>query len=207
MTSSESATSQTIDRPPHPDADDHPLRFADKDRNINSLPYLETQNETSDNGCDRILQKENQNNKKTYARILTSSAKTPSVNDSERNTDHNVWISKEHYSEEKKSHFTGYTFVRGKHRTKPIVLANIKARGTIFEEVKTDIMKWCEERNVSISGIFLLAHHSERKFPTFVIRANIDSDDYEKTQNAAFWPETISVREWIVCNDRNTETE
>lgn len=29
----------------------------------------------------------------------------------------------------------------------------------------------------------------------------------KKTQNAVFLPETISVREWIVCNDRNTGKE
>lgn len=29
----------------------------------------------------------------------------------------------------------------------------------------------------------------------------------KKPQNAVFLPETISVREWIVCNDRNTGKE
>lgn len=105
MTSSESATPQTIDRPPHPDANDNPLRHADNPRNTKSTPYLETQNETADNGCDRILQKENQNNKKTFASILTSSEISPSDEDSERNTDHSVWISKEHYQEGKEISF------------------------------------------------------------------------------------------------------
>lgn len=99
-----------------------------------------------------------------------------------------MWILKENYNKEKKSHFTGYTFVCGTHR---IVLGNIKARGTTFEEVKTDIMKWYEDGNVSISGIFLLAHHSERKSPKFDKRAKIDFAEYEKAQNTAFWPENI----------------
>lgn len=142
-------------------------------------------------GCDRIIQKENQNNSKAYASILLSSEKSPSDEYSKRNAEHNVWILKENYSKEKKSHFKGYTFVCGTHRTKRIVLAKIKARGTTFEEVKTDIMKWYEDGNVSISGIFLLAHHSERKSPKFVKRANIDFAEYEKAQNTALWPETI----------------
>lgn len=50
MTSSESVTPQTIDRPPHPDANDHPLRHANKPRNINSTPISrhETKHLTTD---------------------------------------------------------------------------------------------------------------------------------------------------------------
>lgn len=92
--------------------------------------------------CDRIIQKENQNNSKTYTSILISSEKSPSDDDSKRKAEHNVWILKKNYSKEKKSYCTDYTFVCGTHRTKRIVLVKIKARGTTFEEVKTDIMKW-----------------------------------------------------------------
>ena len=95
--------------------------------------------------------------------------------------------------------FTGYKFVhRRRTPIKRVVLANIKARGTSFETVKADLIEWCESRNVRASGIFLLAHHSERKLPTFVIRANIDATDYEKTCEPNFWPDSISVREWII---------
>lgn len=116
---------------------------------------------------------------KQWASILISSEKRPSDEYSKKNTEHSVWISNKHYS-------TSYTFVCVKQRTKRIVLANTKARGTTFDEVITDITKWCENRNVSISGISPLPHPSERKFSTFVTRANIDFDDYENTQNAAF---------------------
>lgn len=123
------------------------------------------------------------------------------------NTERSDWLSRKYHNKDKKSAFTGYTFVRGKRRTQRIVLANIKARGSSFEDVKTEIIKWCEDRGANVFGIFLLAHHSARKFPTFVIRANIDVDDYEKTQTPDFWPDTISVRDWIVRTDRNTEPE
>lgn len=80
MTSFKNATWQTNDTlspppPTHPDADDHPLRYADKARNIKSLPYLETRHETSENGCDKILQKENKNNNVNDVSNLTSSEK------------------------------------------------------------------------------------------------------------------------------------
>lgn len=99
--------------------------------------------------------------------------------------------------------FTGYTFVRGKRSpSRRVVLANIKARDTTFERVKSDIIDWCKSKDVDIFGIFLLAHHSERKFPTFVIRANIAENDYSKTHESDFWPDTISVRDWIVRNEK-----
>lgn len=59
--------------------------------------------------------------------------------------------------------FTGYTFVRGRRRTKQIFLANIKARGALLKEVKTDIRKRCKDRDVNVTGIFPLAHHSARE--------------------------------------------
>ena len=59
--------------------------------------------------------------------------------------------------------------------------------------------------NALLFGIFLLAHHSKRKFPTFVIRANIAEIDYIKTQEPDFWPETISARDWIVRNEKNPD--
>lgn len=49
-----------------------------------------------------------------------------------------------------------------------------------------------------MSGIFTLAPHSARMFPIFVIRANIDIDDKEKTQNLDFWSKTISVKDVII---------
>jgi hypothetical protein len=105
---------------------------------------------------------------------------------------------------ESQSAFTGYTFVRKKRPpSRRVVLANIKARDTTFERVKSDIVDWCGKKNVNVFGIFLLAHHSKRKFPTFVIRANIAEIDYTKTQEPDFWPETISARDWIVRNEKN----
>lgn len=59
--------------------------------------------------------------------------------------------------------FAGYTFVRGRRRTKHIFLANIKARGALLEEVKTYIRKRCKDRDVNVTGIFPLAHHSARE--------------------------------------------
>lgn len=59
--------------------------------------------------------------------------------------------------------FAGYTFVRGRRRTKQIFLANIKARGGLLEEVKTYIRKRCKDRDVIVTGIFPLAHHSARE--------------------------------------------
>lgn len=149
---------------------------------------------------------DNQNSIKSYASALTSIEKSEARRESEK-TERSDWLSRKYHNKDTKSAFTGYTFVRGKRRTQRIVLANIKARGSSFEDVKTEIIKWCEDRGVNVSGIFLLAHHSARKFPTFVIRANIDVDDYEKTQTQDFWPDTISVRDWIVRTDRNTEPE
>lgn len=88
--------------------------------------------------------------------------------------------------------FTDYTFVNDRRRTKRIVLDNIKAREVLVEDVKTDIRKWYEDKDKNVTGIFPLAHHSARGFPTFVIHANIDVDDdddddgYEKPQNSDF---------------------
>lgn len=115
------------------------------------------------------------------------------------NTENSDWLSRKYHKKDTKSVFTGYTFVRGKRRT--IVPANIKAWGSSFEDVKTEIIKWCKDKDVNVSGVFLLAHPSERKFPTFVIRANIDIDDYEKIQNPGFWPDTIYVKDLIVRTD------
>lgn len=71
--------------------------------------------------------------------------------------------------------FKGYTFVRKKHTpSKRVVLANIKARDTTFEKVKEDIVSWCHNKNVNVFSIILLANHSARRYPTFVIRVNID---------------------------------
>ncbi|XP_056003451.1 paramyosin-like [Ostrea edulis] len=134
-------------------------------------------------------QKENFNMTKTYANALASL---------EGNSDNLAGTT---------TSFTSYTFVRNKRRTKRIVLANIKARDTTYEDVKADIEEWCENKDVNVSSIFLLAHHSARRFPTFVIRANIAEDDYEKTQDPDFWPDTISDRDWIIRNDRNTKPD
>lgn len=59
--------------------------------------------------------------------------------------------------------FAGYTFVRGRRRTKQFFLDNIKAREALLEEVKTDIRKRCKDRDVNVTGIFPLAHQSARE--------------------------------------------
>lgn len=59
--------------------------------------------------------------------------------------------------------FTGYTFVRGRRRTKQFFLDNIKARGALLEEVKTDIRKRCKDRDVNVTGIFPLYSAREVK--------------------------------------------
>lgn len=59
--------------------------------------------------------------------------------------------------------FTGYTFVRGRRRTKHFFLANIKAREALLKEVKTDIRKRCKDRDVNVTGIFPQADHSARE--------------------------------------------
>lgn len=93
--------------------------------------------------------------------------------------------------------FKGYTFVRKKHTpSKRVLLANIKARDTTFEKFKEDIVSWCHNKNVNVFSIFLLANHSARRYPTFVICGNIDEKDYNN-----FWPDTISARDWIVRNE------
>lgn len=52
-----------------------------------------------------------------------------------------------------------------------------------------------------MTSILKIAHHSARRFPTFVIPANRDVDGYEKKpQNLDFWPETISEKDWIVAH-------
>lgn len=68
-----------------------------------------------------------------------------------------------------------------------------------------------------MTGIFPLAHHSARGFPTFVIHANIDVDDddddgYEKPQNSDFWQEPSSWEidlfaciEKLNLNDRKSD--
>lgn len=71
-------------------------------------------------------------------------------------------------------------FVCGIYWIKWIVLVKIKVRGIIFEEVKIDIMKWYEDGNVSILGIFFLVYYLERKFFKFVKCVNIDFVEYEK---------------------------
>lgn len=48
-------------------------------------------------------------------------------------------------------------------QTKHFFLDNIKAREALLEEVKTDIKKRCKDRNVNVTGIFPLAHHSARE--------------------------------------------
>lgn len=67
------------------------------------------------------------------------------------------------------------------------------------------IIEWCERKNVNVSDIFRLAHHSERECPTFVIRANIDFADYKKTKNPNFWPNGSTVRDWVARTERNTK--
>lgn len=61
-----------------------------------------------------------------------------------------------------------------------------------------------ENRGVYVSGIFTLAQHSTKLFPTFVIRANIDVDDKEKTQNPDFRSKTISVKD-VIVHTQHTE--
>lgn len=74
----------------------------------------------------------------------------------------------------------GYIFVCGKCWIKWIVFVNIKVWGLLFEDVKIEIIKWCEDRGVNVFGIFLLVYYLVRKFFIFVICVNIDVDDYEK---------------------------
>lgn len=69
-------------------------------------------------------------------------------------------------------------------------------------EIKILIL--CENRDVYVSGIFTLAQLSTRMFPTFVMRANIDVDDKEKTQNQDFWSNTISVKQ-VIVHTQHTE--
>lgn len=59
--------------------------------------------------------------------------------------------------------FAGFMFVSGRRRTKHFFLANIKARGALLEDVKTDIRKRCKDRDVNVTGIFPLVHHSARE--------------------------------------------
>lgn len=134
---------------------------------------------------------DNQKCMKSYASVLKSNEKRQQSS----NTKCNDWLSRDHYNKETKPD-TGYPPVRGKRRTKQIVLANIKAQGTSFEDVKTDIIAWCTKKNVNVSDIICLCRHSDRRFPTFEIRANIDFDDYEKTKKPNFWPNNITVRDW-----------
>uniref|UniRef100_K1R942 Uncharacterized protein n=1 Tax=Magallana gigas TaxID=29159 RepID=K1R942_MAGGI len=105
----------------------------------------------------------NQNSIKSYASALTTIEKSEARRESE-NTERSDWLSRKYPNKDTKSAFTGYTFVRGKRRTQRIVLANIKARGSSFEDVKTEIIKWCEDRGVNVSGIFLLVHR-QGNFP------------------------------------------
>lgn len=157
------------------------------------------------NSDDSIDDSNLQNQRTTYASVASSKRVESAQNYYKKENINRVHKKQE--NPRSKSTFTGYTFVRGKRKSRRIVLANIKARGTSYEEVKDDIKEWCDHRDVNIHGIYLLAHHSKRKFPTFVIRANIDEDDYDKTQESDFWPETISVRDWIARQENNDHAD
>lgn len=153
-------------------------------------------------GTNLQTQIDNQKCMKSYASVLKSNEKRQQSS----NTKCNDWLSGDHYNKETKPD-TGYPPVRGKRRTKQIVLGNIKALETSFEKVKTEIITWCTEKNVNVSDIFCLRRYSKRRFPTFVIRAKIDFDDYEKTKEPNFWPKNITVRDWNARTERNTKPE
>ena len=95
--------------------------------------------------------------------------------------------------------FKGYQ----RHFSRRVVISNIKADHTSFENVQKDIINYCFKRNVRVTHVHLLRHHSERRYPTFVVRVNIDGRDYSKTQCETFWPESVRVRDWIARGNRN----
>lgn len=144
-------------------------------------------------GTNLQTQIDNQKCMKSYASVLKSNV----TRQQSSNTKCNDLLSRDHFNKETKPD-TGYPPVRGKRRTKQIVLANIKAQRKSFEDVKTEIIALCTKKNVNVSDITCLRHHSERRHPTFVIRAKIDFDDYEKAKEPNFWPNNITVRDWKV---------
>lgn len=79
------------------------------------------------------------------------------------NTECNDWLSVEPCNNETNLclQVTRLSVALGR-QTKQFFLDNIKAREALLEEVKTDIRKRCKDRDVNVTGIFPLAHHSAR---------------------------------------------